>query len=171
MGSVDSKGKYVKILEALAYIAARIPVGKKNYYNVLKVFYLADKDHMEQYGRFIFDDHYSAMDMGPVPSLAYDLVKAIRANESLPHSLVRTIKVVGYQVSNLRDADEDVFSGSDLECIDSVIELSKTQDIAKISHDDAWKQTGRNSRMSDSAIIGTLKYSNELLELHSNRHP
>lgn len=170
MGNLDTKDAYAKILEAFAYIAARAP--KNNLYNVLKVFYLADKAHMERYGRFIFEDRYAAMDKGPVPSVAYDLIKAIRTNAQLPYSLTAPIQIQSHhKVTALRDADEDLFSNSDIECIDEILKLSKTKDLGDLSHDDAWKKTGRNSIMPVEWIIGTLQNSDALLELHNNRHP
>ena len=42
------------------------------------VLLFADKKHLERYGRFITGDTYSAMENGPVPSFAYDVVKCIK---------------------------------------------------------------------------------------------
>lgn len=160
-----------KILQAFAYIAERAPAHRQNMYNVLKVFYLADKLHMERYGRFIFDERYSAMQRGPVPSCAYDLMKKIKKGGALPESMSSPV-VVGEDnmVFSLRQADEDLFSGSDLLCIDEIIELSKTKDLGDLSHDDAWKQTQQNSFMSIQAILSTLQNSDMLVSLHENRH-
>ncbi len=170
--SIMNKESISRILEAFAYIAKRAPEKRKNMYNVLKVFYLADKLHMERYGRFIFDDSYSAMAKGPVPSHAYNLIKSIKSGEELPYSIQPPVKLgKGYIVQPVRDADEDFFSGSDLSCIDEVIELSKTRDLGDMSHDDAWKKTTLNQFMSEEDIIMTLKNKESLLQLHQNRHP
>lgn len=161
-----------KILEAFAYIAERAPARKKNMYNVLKVFYLADKLHMERYGRFIFDENYSAMAKGPVPSTAYDLLKAVGCNKALPFSMVSPVELGSdYIVTAKRQADEDQFSGSDLLCMDEIIQLSEHKDLGVLSHDDAWQSTGRNDLMSVEAILSTLHNSDALLALHYNRHP
>jgi len=166
------KEKYIRILEAFAYIAERAPVRKNNMYNVLKVFYLADKLHMDRYGRFIFDDEYSAMQKGPVPSAAYDLIKIIRAKKALPFSIEAPVQLAAnHQVVPLRNADEDVFSSSDLICLDEVIEWSKTSDLGDLSHDVAWKQTETNRMMPVETILSTLQNSKTLLDLHQNRHP
>lgn len=165
------KENIIRIVEAFAYIALRAPANKKNMYNVLKVFYLADKLHMERYGRFIFDDQYSAMSKGPVPSSAYDLIKSIRSRQALPFSIEAPVDLdENHQVTPLRDADEDVFSGSDLICLDEVIELSKKVDLGNLSHDDAWKKTERNKIMAVEAILSTLENSKALLNLHQNRY-
>lgn len=161
-----------RILEAFAYIAERAPAGRQNMYNVLKVFYLADKLHMERYGRFIFDDSYSAMRLGPVPSTAYDLMKAIKSGGELPYAAQSSVQVgANHRVTALRSADEDEFSGSDLLCLDEIIQLSETQDLGNLSHDEAWAQTERNRMMPMEAILSTLQNSDALIELNRNRHP
>jgi|TARA_B110000211_G_scaffold55661_1_gene61944 uncharacterized phage-associated protein len=170
--SIMNKENISRILDAFAYIAKRAPVHKKNMYNVLKVFYLADKLHMERYGRFIFEESYSAMAKGPVPSTAYDLLKDIKSGKELPFSIKSPVTLgANHIVTAQRQADEDLFSGSDLLCMDEVIQLSENEDLGDLSHDDAWKNTGRNSFMPIEAILSTLQNSEALLELHHNRHP
>lgn len=171
MGSMK-KESVSRTLEAFAYIAEHAPAQKKNMYNVLKVFYLADKLHMERYGRFIFDESYSAMAKGPVPSTAYDLIKAIKSGEELPFSIESPVSLGSNHIVKVeRHADEDHFSGSDLLCMDEVIQLSENEDLGDLSHDYAWENTTINSFMSKESIISTLQNSEALLELHHNRHP
>ena len=161
-----------RILEAFAYIADHAPSRKRNMYNVLKVFYLADKIHMERFGRFIFDDSYSAMAKGPVPSKAYDLMKSIRDGSDLPFDMQSPVSLVDDNIVQVnRQANEDLFSGSDLACLDEIINLSETKDLGDLSHDEAWEKTKRNSRMSIESILSTLKNSDVLIDLHRNRHP
>ncbi|MDO6474365.1 Panacea domain-containing protein [Alteromonas sp. 1_MG-2023] len=167
-----NKESISRILEAFAYIAERAPAHKKNMYNILKVFYLADKLHMERFGRFIFEDRYAAMAKGPVPSATYDLIKDIRSGKELPFSLNAPVSLdSNHRVNIIRSADEDLFSGSDLLCLDEVIERSESEDLGDLSHDDAWNNTSRNTLMSEDSIISTLRNSEALLELHHNRHP
>lgn len=163
------KEQQEKILEAFAYIAER--AHKKNSYNLLKVFYLADKLHMERYGRFIFSDEYAAMAKGPVPSLAYDLLKSIRSGHALPNELKAKVYVsCDHNVGLISQFDDDLFSDSDLECIDEIINMSKTRDLGDVSHDTAWEKTPRNAIMSTSDIIDTLHNSKIIHDLHINRH-
>ena len=44
-------------------------------YDVVKTIFLADKNHLNVYGRPVVFDNYRAMEYGPVPSLAYSLLK------------------------------------------------------------------------------------------------
>lgn len=163
------KEQQEKILEAFAYIAER--AHRKNFYNLLKVFYLADKLHMERYGRFIFADKYAAMVRGPVPSLAYDLLKSIRSGSALPNELKAKVYVsCDHNVNLISQFDDNLFSDSDLECIDEIINLSKTRDLGDLSHDAAWEKTPRNATMATSDIIDTLLDSKTIQDLHINRH-
>ena len=45
------------------------------HYDILKSIFLADKSHLNEYGRPVTFDNYVAMRAGPVPSLAYDFLK------------------------------------------------------------------------------------------------
>ncbi len=160
-----------RILEAFAYIVDKAPENKKNMYNILKVFYLADKIHMENYGRFIFNDRYIAMPKGPVPSLAYDLMKDLKTNGKSFQNVESPVTFIEkFKLCKLRDANIDYFSRTDLECIDKVIELSKYEDLGDLSHDIAWQKTVQNKTMDMTAIISTLKDSDALIELYQNRY-
>ncbi|EGH64192.1 hypothetical protein PSYAC_04678 [Pseudomonas syringae pv. actinidiae str. M302091] len=160
-----------RTLEAFAYIAARMKA-KSNIYNVLKVFYLADKMHMERFGRFIFDDQYAALDKGPVPSKAYNMICQIQAGRRVLEDIESPVAVEGYKVVAVRDFDDDLFSDSDLECIDEVIDISKRKDLGKLSHDGAWghsRATGHHF-MPSEFIIDNLDNASSLKDLVKNRY-
>lgn len=162
-----------QMMEAFAYIAAS-GLKRKNMYNMLKVFYHADKKHMEKYGRFIFDDTYVAESLGPVPSRAWDLAKMVRDHKSLPEGVDASVFISSdsRSISALRNFDEDFFSESDLECIDEVIELSQTDDLGETSHDAAWDECRKtNTRnMTQEGIISILPSAQELHNLVANRY-
>ncbi len=66
-----------KVLAAITHVIAvaekqQVPVTQ---YDILKTLFIADKSHLNEYGRPITFDNYYAMRAGPVPSLAYDLLK------------------------------------------------------------------------------------------------
>ena len=74
---VRLKPNLQKILAAITHVIA---LGDKNnvavtQYDVLKSLFLADRSHLNRFGRPITFDNYVAMRAGPVPSLAYDLLK------------------------------------------------------------------------------------------------
>ena len=66
-----------KTTAAIAYLIAKAGKEKRQLtqYDILKMLFLADRAHFNIYGRPITFDNYFAMKEGPVPSLAYDLLK------------------------------------------------------------------------------------------------
>ena len=129
-----------KAIEAILYVAKRIddPTSHK----IAKVFYFADRKHLDCYGRFIAGDTYIAMRYGPVPSGVFDLLKQARGDDQ---SFCRSeharnlIFVHGrYNISVARDADLDYFSDSDIECLDASIQENNPlsfQELTDKSHD------------------------------------
>ncbi|MEP7246474.1 MAG: Panacea domain-containing protein [Gammaproteobacteria bacterium] len=59
-------------------------------YETLKLLYLADKLHLERYGRLIFGDHYVAMEHGPVGSDAYDVMTL----DAIASTLARSAELI-----------------------------------------------------------------------------
>lgn len=160
-----------RTLEAFAYIAARNR-SKNNFYNVLKVFYLADKIHMDRFGRFIFEENYVAMDKGPVPSHAYNLIQQLRANGHVDCGVDSPVRIEGVTVVVERPFDDELFSESDIECMDEVIELSRTKDLGDLSHDEAWVRTRQLNKhfMPNEYILDLLGDSDLLKSLVNNRY-
>lgn len=171
MSTHAEKERIERMLEAFVYIA-QCCSHKPNVYNALKIFYLADKLHMEKHGRFIFDDRYAALPKGPVPSEAYDLIKAIKLEKELPFDLKPSVSYgKDHELSAIKEFDDSLFSDSDLMCIDEVIETSKTADLGDLSHDQAWENCIKHKLhfMPNKEIIGALKNAESLLNLQENR--
>lgn len=66
-----------KLLEAILYLIGQ---GERDgapltQYQIVKSLFLADTAHLNSYGRPITFDNYSAMEFGPVPNEAYDMLK------------------------------------------------------------------------------------------------
>lgn len=71
------KPNHKRILEAALFVIAegerlRSPVTQ---YEIVKSLFLADVAHLERYGRPITFDNYAALEFGPVPEAAYDMLK------------------------------------------------------------------------------------------------
>jgi len=64
-----------KIIEGIGYVAKEL--GQTSLHEVSKAFYFADQKHLVSFGFPIFGDNYIAMKFGPVPSMTYDLLKAL----------------------------------------------------------------------------------------------
>lgn len=74
---IHMKANKIKILESIIYLI--MEAEKVSYlisqYDIVKALFLADKSHLNTYGRPITFDNYVAMEHGPVPSFAFDLLK------------------------------------------------------------------------------------------------
>lgn len=66
-----------RIMEAVLYLIGEAEIRKQavTQYSLVKSLFLADKSHLNRFGRPITFDNYIAMDHGPVPSFAYSLLK------------------------------------------------------------------------------------------------
>ncbi|MGV8026235.1 MAG: Panacea domain-containing protein [Anaerolineaceae bacterium] len=158
--------KYRKALEALVYLANK---EKRNYW-ILKTIYFADKEHLSRYGRQIFDDGYRAMKQGPVPSLAYDIVKCVRGDGWFSFSdpdPKTALEVPDHKtVLPKRQPDLEFLSQSDIECLDHAYNLIKDlnfKQLKKLSHDEAYQSVGEDEEMTIESIISTLKNKDEIL--------
>lgn len=163
-----------KALEAILYVAPR--VRDRDMYLTLKTLYVADKYHLERYGRFIFGDWYSAMGYGPVGSHAYDVVKFARGDHAacVVSGVKEALAVDGNTLNARRDPDPSLLSESDIECLQEAVNNygALTFDEAKDeSHDEAWKATERNGQMAIQAIAATLRDAPSLIQHLEDRHP
>ncbi|MFQ5954820.1 MAG: Panacea domain-containing protein [Kiloniellales bacterium] len=66
-----------KVLAAITYVIAKAEARntRVSQYDILKTIFLADKAHLNEYGRPVTFDNYVAMRAGPVASLSYDFLK------------------------------------------------------------------------------------------------
>lgn len=157
-----------KALNLVLYVAQEVP--NATFHTISKVIYFADKLHLQRYGRLICGDSYVAMKHGPVPSEIYDMMKDVRGdgNSDHWHTAREAFEVEGRAtVVPHRAPDFDVFSSSDLECIDESIKdyghLSFTQ-LTELSHDAAWNATDDNDMIDLEEIVATLPDSAALLQ-------
>ena len=114
-------------LNALAYLQQRIP--RLTRLKAFKLLYLADKRHLELYGRPITGDRYTAMKNGPVPSNTYDYVtSSIGKGTKLPH---------------FGEPDLEMFSDSEQEVLDEIISnygRRSASVLVELSHDSVWQR-------------------------------
>jgi len=99
---------------------------------IAKLLYFADKRHLLRYGRPITGDTYFGMENGPVPSMAYDVLKGATGREDsgiwadirpLFESFIEVaMPSSGYPVFHAKcKANTEVFSKSDLAVLREVI--------------------------------------------------
>lgn len=125
---LEFRPKLDKIVELLLYLATVRPGSDK--YQAVKFFYLADREHLNRYGRPITQEIYFALPYGPVASKAMDLLngdawvmKEAHIDE-LPfetEEAVRNNKKTLVLKNPHRAVDFDLFSKSDIKIFDEII--------------------------------------------------
>lgn len=136
-----------KALETLCLVAERWP-GVTPFY-LSKTLYLAEREHLNRYGRPIFGDTYIAMQNGPVPSATYDVFKGDLLFAGDPAAFTKALEVRRSdgppQLFARRPADVDALSDTDIECIDGAIGRCKGRSFKSLSQEThehrAWYET------------------------------
>lgn len=153
-----NKGRILNALLFVIHDAARRNITLSQY-TILKTVFLADKSHLNRYGRPVTFDNYFAMKDGPVASFLYDVLKHrvdFRGALGIEGPLwTRTdAPEIGrgvYTYSNAtQPASDDVLSESDMEALsDALAAVSALTfgQIRKLTHDDpayvdAWEDDG-----------------------------
>lgn len=149
-----------RVREALLYVirAADRRNIRLTQFEILKTLFLADRAHLNRYGRPITYDQYVAMQDGPVPSLAYDILKEAigpQQEAGITEPLWRSQPAGGKKVHffcAVRDASEQVLSESDTEELETALNLVRrlgykgTWDLVHRdrSYNDAWPKRGND---------------------------
>lgn len=159
-----------KVLEAILLVASKVP--EPTLHKISKMFYFADKLHLERYGCVLSEDTYHAMEYGPVPSHIYNIMKYAGGAENLPPTdkspaIRAAMKLLADRrtVSALRDPNLDVLSESEVECLLDVINEHGKKSLGRLSddtHDSAWKSVAENETIPLKAIVDTLPNAEEV---------
>lgn len=170
---VKLKENLPKIVFSIAYVIhyANTAKGKRpSQYDIVKSIFLADRRHMNRFGRPITFDNYVALKHGPVPSLTYDLLReTARAKTRLdgrriPWQKTNVGKYNEYYDASIEDFERHL-STSDIEALsgayETVLTLGFTQ-IRKLTHEDpsyldAWEDhpTRRQFKMRLELLFDT----------------
>lgn len=148
-----------KILESIVYLINRrnekAGVQPLSQYDIVKAIFLADRSHLNKYGRPVTFDNYVAMEHGPVPTVTYDTLKpasgffAKMFQREKPWTILPEGKINRFVKAD-RPHNKDVLSATDLEALDyglqTVTSLSFGQ-LKKLTHDhpayiEAWTRRG-----------------------------
>ncbi len=166
-----------KALHALLYVAQHIPK-PANVYNVLKCLYYADRKHLQEYGRQIYGETFYALEHGPVPSAAYEIVKYVagRAKWDLdfPEAL-ELLEVSDVYLTARGGADTDLLSRSDMACLLDAARKYGTMPFGKLktlSHrGKAFENADPNGEMKLADLIAELKDSEAIASHLDDRNP
>lgn len=143
-----------KAIEMILYVAARLPQPSRFY--IAKIFYFADQQHLNDYGRFLCDDQYVAMKNGPVPSNIYDILKGVAGEARATDHAKASLSVEGRTVTGLRAPMLDQLSPSEIECLDAAIATygaCKFGELSEKSHDSAWQSADENDFISVEDLL------------------
>lgn len=174
--------------KAIASVAFLVAHTGATMYSVLKMLYLADKTHLERYGRFISGDRYAAMKQGPVPSFTYNMIKHARGEKAhrVGDEVAREYLECNpetHEISIRQAPDYEELSETDIECLEEVVGLFKRLGpwaIRDMSHDDPWKKAWRPNlpfRLKKSVpmpieiIAGDVDETGALVEHLRDPHP
>lgn len=123
-----------KIIQALAYIAYQQPGHKVNSMKAYKLLWLADRYHLRQFGRTITGDVFFALPHGVVPSDAKNVVEHqithIPTDEVYRDKYIKRLGKYSYQA--ITEPDIMVFSDSDQEALDKILQAYGTLDQYKL---------------------------------------
>lgn len=162
-----------KAIEVVAYFVEQ---GVREMYTIMKMVYVADKLHLERYGRFIAGDSYAAMKEGPVPSNTYNMIKHVRGDSGYGQ-FARASELLSYEADHIvgvkRAVAFDELSASDLACLEEVVSIYRRVGkwaVRDMSHDTAWTRAWRgktlftkSASMSMELIAQELGASDELI--------
>lgn len=145
-----------KIIEAIVFIADKCR--DNSVYTVVKTLFYADKYHLQKYGRPVTGDTYIKMPYGPVPSMAYDILKF---NDFLPPALLaqahNSFSKEELKIIAERTPDLEVFSQTDIDCLSEA--LNKCADrgfnyLKEETHKEvAWIEASMNGELDFELII------------------
>ncbi|MGM0530723.1 MAG: Panacea domain-containing protein [Bacteroidota bacterium] len=140
--------KEKKIIQAIIYFASKTSNGQINRLKLMKLLWLADRYHLNKYGRLILPDNYYALPQGPVPSKTMNYSK---------ESIENAFEVNGYSIKAKSEFDPRYFSKSDLDIMEEIWERYSQYDqfeLKKLSHNfPEWKRYEKE--LNDSANLNS----------------
>jgi uncharacterized phage-associated protein len=160
-------------LTTVLYLVGEL--GQPSRQTVFNLLYLADKKHLEDYGRFISTDTYYALTQGPVPGHVYNVLNSLEKqgeylslDKEFKQAFAASLHTIeGHRLEVAITPDLENLSESDIKCLNLVLETySKlsSQELEQLCQDAAWKATVRNQEISLEAIVRTLPNSEDLIE-------
>lgn len=148
---------------------------------IAKLLYFIDKYHIRKYGRFVLNDRYYRLPLGPVPSLSLNYINDFFKPEiRISGMKVEKNPLEGYfsadkyrnnDVLKLKNKDVNLnsLSDSELEAVDQVIKkygYFPTPGLINISHNDkTWKETSEPKEINPELFLdGLLEKEKEAIK-------
>lgn len=160
-----------RVVATIAYVifSAEKLGARFTQYDIVKCIFLADRSHLNEFGRLVSSDKYVAMIHGPVPSTAYDLLKreyvTMKANglDDLPWKYQSGAKAKTFEYhSAIIEWTDDYLAPSDKAALESAVSTIKSLSfgqVRKLTHEDpayidAWEDSA--SRKQFPISLGML---------------
>lgn len=141
------------IKAGLLYILERVPDNHRSIYFIVKAMFYAQKHHLANYGSPLFEDDICALPFGPVPSIAYNILKCARGEQMDDIRLIaaaKSILVIDENFYPVENADMDDLSKSAILSLESAI-----AEIATKSFNDVCDATHESKEYQDAYKFGT----------------
>jgi uncharacterized phage-associated protein len=146
---------YKKATQAIFFFLQKAQI-ELHKVSLLKLIWLADRLHLRNYARTIFDDVYFGMPRGPVASACKDLLENsdFLSADAIAYSqqFIEKSQEKPFLKAKNTKANFKVFSQTDLECLNTVFEHFGTmseQELSDFSHQyPEWKHFEHNLRNS-----------------------
>lgn len=167
MMSQSDQRKYRVAIESIVYLAQK----EDRLYWLLKMIWMAERLHLSRHGMMFIGDNYIAMSHGPVPSLAYDIVKDVRGDgwfsfaDPDPDSAIEVPNQ--RSVFPLREPNMDLLSEAAIDCLDKAYEdLSKLSfvKLKMLSHTPAHKAAEQDDTIPFDDFVKDLDNGQEVLD-------
>jgi uncharacterized phage-associated protein len=172
-----AKFDHRKALHAMLFVVTHLPK-PANVYNVLKCLYYADRKHLQEYGRQIYGETFYALEHGPVPSAAYEIIKYAngRAKWDLQFpEAFELLDVNDIHVSARGPVDTELLSRSDMACLlDAARKYGKMpfSKLKKLSHQGkAFENADPNGEMKLADLIDELRDGETVASHLKDRNP
>ena len=172
-----AKFDHRKALHAMLFVVTHLPK-PANVYNVLKCLYYADRKHLQEYGRQIYGDTFYALEHGPVPSAAYEIIKYAngRAKWDLQFpEAFELLDVNDIHVSARGPVDTELLSRSDMACLLDAARKYGTMSfgkLKKLSHQGkAFENADSNGEMKLADLIDELRDGEAVPSHLKDRNP
>ncbi len=147
------------IINSLLYILNKFKDKTTGSHQLFKILYFAEQKHLSRFGKPITNDNYIAMEYGPVPSIALDIIKCNKKgfDHKELNEAANLISTKGYYVTAIQEADVDWLSISERKCLDESVEENIKLSFGQLtdkSHDSAWNKADHSMDLLEIAKAG-----------------
>lgn len=123
---------YKKMVQVFNWFAKKNG-GEIDKLKLMKLIFLADREHLRRYGRFLCGGTYYGMQMGPVHSEAKDLIDQTDfSDEKEIEYRNKFIEKENHTIKSKSEVDYDQFSETDLEILEKIWEIFGKYDKSKL---------------------------------------